>query len=431
MQVHDIQITDIVIPERLREQMDTNGTSVDAVERSMDSLKNSISKFGLLNPITITKDLTLVAGRRRLEAFMLLERATIPCHLLEEIPDVELVVIEVEENVRRLDMPWPDRAKAIQKYHELKLQLNPSWTQQMTAEAMNISRTTVTKNIAIASTMDSNPGLLKAPTFSAAVARAQNDHERIIHADLARALRQDFDEDRAPPASQFQIINTSFLDWAPLYTGPLFNFVHCDFPYGINIDKSKVLSTGSHIDAKYEDSEETFWDLFYCLLDNHKKFLAPQAHIMFWFSFRYYEKIISTATEYGFSTNIIPMIWHKTDNAGIASDVSRSPRHVYESALLISRGDRKIIRPVGDCYGAPSVSGIHSSIKPEPMLKHFFRMFVDETTTVLDPTCGSGSAIRAAQNCGAHTAIGLELSAEFAERAQNELTIALKKSALV
>ena len=57
------------------------------------------------------------------------------------------------------------------------------------------------------------------------------------------------------------------------------------------------------------------------------------------------------------------------------------------------------------------------SAKPEPVLRHFFRMFVDENSTVLDPTCGSGTALRAAESLGAAHILGIEVNKEFAERA--------------
>jgi DNA modification methylase len=57
------------------------------------------------------------------------------------------------------------------------------------------------------------------------------------------------------------------------------------------------------------------------------------------------------------------------------------------------------------------------SIKPEPVLREFFRMFVDEFTTMLDPTCGSGTALRAAEGLGAKRVLGIEIDKEFVDRA--------------
>jgi DNA modification methylase len=57
------------------------------------------------------------------------------------------------------------------------------------------------------------------------------------------------------------------------------------------------------------------------------------------------------------------------------------------------------------------------SEKPVTMLNHFMRMIVDNTTRILDPTCGSGNSIKGALALGANAALGIELSTEFYDRA--------------
>jgi site-specific DNA-methyltransferase (adenine-specific) len=86
----------------------------------------------------------------------------------------------------------------------------------------------------------------------------------------------------------------------------------------------------------------------------------------------------------------------------------------------MSRGDRKIIKVVSNCYPAPT-GDLHTSEKPEPMLRHFMGMFVDELTEMLDPTCGSGSSLRAAESLGARRIFGLDTSAQFLDVAARQL----------
>jgi site-specific DNA-methyltransferase (adenine-specific) len=69
-------------------------------------------------------------------------------------------------------------------------------------------------------------------------------------------------------------------------------------------------------------------------------------------------------------------------------------------------------------YAAPTVGNkIHPSQKSEPMLRAFLSMLVDETSTVLDPCCGSAAALRAAEDCGAKSILGLELDPNYAQAA--------------
>ena len=60
----------------------------------------------------------------------------------------------------------------------------------------------------------------------------------------------------------------------------------------------------------------------------------------------------------------------------------------------------------------PSASVI--CLKSQSQLSDTFRMVVDETSIVLDPTCGSGSAIRAAESLKAKHVRTREINPEFA-----------------
>ena len=51
------------------------------------------------------------------------------------------------------------------------------------------------------------------------------------------------------------------------------------------------------------------------------------------------------------------------------------------------------------------------------MLRHFFEMLVDETSSVFDPTCGSEDGLRAAESLGATRVLGLERDGGFASGA--------------
>ena len=111
----------------------------------------------------------------------------------------------------------------------------------------------------------------------------------------------------------------------------------------------------------------------------------------------------------------------KSDGAGILPDPERGPRQIYETCLFGAKGDRKIVRAVANAYSAPTVRERHMSEKPEPMLRHFFGMLCDENTIMLDPTCGSGSSLRAAESLGAKYVLGLEINKDYANLAREAL----------
>ena len=51
------------------------------------------------------------------------------------------------------------------------------------------------------------------------------------------------------------------------------------------------------------------------------------------------------------------------------------------------------------------------------MLKHFFDMFVDDLSEILDPTCGSGTALAAGKSLGVKRLVGLDINADYVETA--------------
>jgi hypothetical protein len=214
------------------------------------------------------------------------------------------------------------------------------------------------------------------------------------------------------------IITDDFCKWIKTYDGPGFNFIHCDFPYGIDTDERKQ-GNAPDVLGSYDDSEETYWTLLKALCDNRDRICTDSAHIMFWFSMKYYTDTIAFFKEHSdFKIDPFPLVWMKSDKVGLLPDPNRGPRRIYETCLFGSRGDRKVVETgvVNACH-EPTVRSQHMSTKPVPVLRHFFRMFIDENSTVLDPTCGSGTALRAAKSLGAEYVLGVEKDEVFAKQA--------------
>lgn len=73
--------------------------------QQLATLAASIAESGLLNPITVTPDRRLIAGRRRLAAVRLLTWTDVPVHVVDNLTDLEAELrAERAENVERLDM---------------------------------------------------------------------------------------------------------------------------------------------------------------------------------------------------------------------------------------------------------------------------------------------------------------------------------------
>ena len=387
----------------------------------VEELAESIGRLGLIHPITVTREGVLVAGERRLEAVRLLGWTHLSVQYVDELEPAALRAIELEENIKRLDIPWQDQVKAVLEYHNLRKATEVVWNREKTAEALGIDVNTVYDQIAVAEEIkDGNARVIEAPKYSTAKGVMVRTRERKKANELS-GLKEVIGIDDPPDGVSVPdtILNVDFREWVKTYDGPKFNFIHCDFPYGIGADKFHQSSAPAFGD--YDDSEETYFDLLNCLLNNLDRLATESCHIMFWFSMHHYGSTLSRFDDSNFVVDSFPLVWMKSDGSGIIPDPSRGTRRTDETCLFGARGDRKIVQAVANSYAAPAVRDRHMSEKNQAMLSHFFRMFVDEHTLMLDPTCGSGSAVRAAEAAGAKLVVGLEINAEFAALANEAL----------
>jgi hypothetical protein len=379
----------------------------------------SIARIGLIHYPVIKRDGEMIAGETRWIACQRLGWTQLSIQWSDTLDPRDLMKIEYEENYKRTDLPWQDQCDFLRRFHEMSVEENPVWTQTDTAESMGLSNATVTNQLAVAIEIAAgNERVTAIKEYSTAVGIVRRQKERKASDELAMLKIGDEDGQDAEQPSESgtgsPIITASFLDWVTTYTGPSFNLISCDFPYGINADKFNQGSAEAY--GGYEDSPETYWALVNALVGNKEKLLGTSGHVIFWFSMRYYTETLAVLKEH-FRVDPYPLVWHKSDNKGTLPDPERGPRRIYEVAFLCSLGDRKIIQPVSNTFSGPTVKlGEHMSEKSEDMQAHFMRMCVDENTRMLDPTAGSGSSLRAARRLGAASVLGLEMNPEFAER---------------
>lgn len=436
------------------------------IEIESDGLRQSVAERGVLSPLLLRKEgMELVFGERRLTAATVNGLSEVPVLFLENLSPQEAEVIELEENLKRSELPWRDEVVAIARIHRAYKSLaeakGHSWAVSATGEVLNNSQVQIA--LRVAESIDS-PRIREATSIRMAFNALSRLDDRALAdfmGDITDAgqeiitqvktqdietgpggVAQAVDDPTAvalpgeektvvtevkigPKAAADSIICGDFLLWAAQYAGPRFNFIHCDFPYGKGVFNGPQSGRHKWTEADggqpYSDEADVYWNLIEGLCGNLDRLMAPSAHLMFWLEndcevqAQTIQRFRSLAP--GLVFNTTPLVWWKTDNVGVLSDPKRGPRNVYETALVASREDRLIVRAVSNAYGAPTAKrsneSIHPSEKPEPVLRHFMQMFVDENSRVLDPTCGGGSALRAAESLGAAHVLGLEQSPEW------------------
>lgn len=108
-----VLIKDIKIKKRVRKDLG-----------DLELLKDSIKRYGLMNPITINSQYELVAGHRRLEAMKALGEDSIDAIMVDTKNKLLQLELELEENVQR--KPFTDD-ELLEGFKALEKLRNPSF----------------------------------------------------------------------------------------------------------------------------------------------------------------------------------------------------------------------------------------------------------------------------------------------------------------
>jgi hypothetical protein len=393
----------------------------------------------------------------------------IPAQLGSQLTEKELAVYEFIENAQRKSLSWQDRAKAVYTVHAHGLTEDREWSNTKTGNLIGIDHSTVAKNLKvwriflsdnspeIKLIIDESPTLnsatqnltrhisrraedvvtlgntagtvtaaakAKAPASSISLATQPGPAAGVPQPNYLHEHEEDDEDDRPTydydnstptPISLGERLLTcaDFHDWAEHYNGPAFNFLHCDFPYGINFNSGPQTSNVMNkLAGDYDDSPDVYWELLATLAAHREKLIAPSAHIMFWFSQNFREETEEFFAVY-FPDAVLqpfPLIWHCSDFDGTVPDPQRYGRRTYETAMVLTFGDRHIVTPKSLSFAAPrgSKTRHHRSQKPQAVLNHFMSMFVDSASTVLDPTAGGATSLLVAHQLHAKLIRGVE-----------------------
>lgn len=95
------------------------------VNTDVETLKKSIEKIGLINPLTVNSDNELLAGARRYQAISELSWAEATVHIVSGDP-LEQELISIDENLVRTPLSKLEFEKCLNRGREIYEELNPS-----------------------------------------------------------------------------------------------------------------------------------------------------------------------------------------------------------------------------------------------------------------------------------------------------------------
>lgn len=387
-------------------------------EDHIKALAGSIERRkGLIHPILVKPKpeegrYELIAGECRLRAHMHLGWEDISVRFNNTQDPHELKILELEENIKRSDLTWQEKVNATAKLHAAFTALDPEWSTAKTADVIGIDHRTVQRDLELVREhARGNTKVMAAEKISQAQTVLKRGKAREFENMSNLLFKKKPAEGEVLEKPPAKVIVADFIEWSSAPRTEPFSVIHCDFPYGVGMHKSGQVSESL---GNYEDTPEIYFNLLNAFVANYKNFATPVSHIMFWFSMNFYDETRAALANIPNSRVFpFPLIWHKEDGKGIIPNALQEPRRTYETALLVSVGGRVLVKPSNNSCSHPTdQTRDHVSRKPPAVLQHFLSMLVEPGVRVLDPTCGSGSALVVAQNLGGDV-FGMDVNEEY------------------
>ena len=414
-----IPLADIIIPpDRQRKEFK---------DEDLVSLAASIRALGLMHPVVLRVDgKTLVAGERRIRAITDLiygigftfthngqevPAGHVPYVTLAELDALALEEAELDENLKRVDLTWQERADAEARLHNLRTKQAEARGEvhsvadtalELTGRKDGDYQNNVRKNIILSQHL-SNPEVAKAKSADEAFKILRKQEEARNHAALAAAVGQTFSkaDHQALRGNCLDILDTD--EW----TGK-FDVILTDPPYGMGADSfGDGAGRLAGIEHHYDDSYESWKDLMGHWCHLAYKVAKPQAHAYVFCDFdRFHElkQMMETAGWYVFRTPIINV---KT-NSGRVPIPEFGIRRQYEICLYALKGKKPANAIYSDVLSSEADEQMgHGAQKPLSLYVDLLKRSVKPGDFVLDSFSGSGTIFPACHQFKAR-AVGIE-----------------------
>ncbi len=442
-----LPLTSIILEDRQRRDLG-----------DIDGLAESIRTHGLIQPIVIDQNNRLIAGGRRYAAHQKLGLQEIDVTYLETLSEFQRKELEYEENIRRKDFTWQERALAIAGMHRLhtikSIEDGSAWGQKETGELLNVSAAHVNYTLEFARRLaDPKHSWWSLESPSEALREILKEREDIALAELARrniqapiaskileeqyngdVVMEQFntDEDKAldlarylsnphNPPEDFEAYwaekNKPFVPVVPLYNNlyhgdclrymfereNTFDHIITDPPYGIDMS---MLDDGMTDIDSVADEHNVEENLFLLAKFFPIAFLTLKetGFLTLWCDYTHWSYLSAQATNAGFRVQRWPIVWVKTSTCK-----NSAPQYNFtkstEICMVCRKGNATMIKPspLGHIIAPHDefrAKMNHPFVKPYAAWRFLLEHLTLEGQKILDPFCGEGSAIISMQRMG-------------------------------
>lgn len=443
-----IPLTSIFTDTRDKDGYDRQRTDYGDLE----ALASSISRYGLLQPLVLMPDTSgppgtthrLIAGGRRLAAIRTLKWEEAPAVLVSEIPDAIRQEMELEENIRRKDLDWRERTKAVARIHNLRRHnaalSSEKWGYRETAELLGLSgHASVHYAVEVSRYLlvDAGGHPLYPKIYEAGSLRDALDQIVTIKREEAlRALASKTPKaapktvtrdiklpvEKAPEgdlegfslsidglsrSTSIRVEVASYKDLLPSLQkdGTPARYIYTDPPYAIDMDMLEQDNTGmdvSLVRATHDVNSNIV--LLIDFLEIAYRTSTDHAWLVFWCDQDNWGWLKDKAEEYGWRVQRWPFVWIKptfSSNQMAACNFTKCT----EIAMICSKPGSTLAKnaPQNFYIGSndkPNYKPTNPFWKPLDLHRQIITAIAPPGSTIVDPFCGSGSIPLAAFGIG-------------------------------
>jgi site-specific DNA-methyltransferase (adenine-specific) len=411
----------VVLPDRQRKEF---------VAEELIELSNSISRNGLMHPPVVRKlpdgRIALVAGERRIRAMQYIwmkgqgvrcgtityKPHEIPVTPLEKVDPVDAFEMELEENIRRSDLRWQERAESTKKL--LDLQREKAAKEGRPGPSLE----EFTKNVAERKIVGSTRDVIRQETILAAnlhipeVFKAKNSKEAMKvlrrHDQVERARRTAVELGDTFTSSVHTLLKGDCREHLETFADNTFDVILSDPPYGINAQDFRDGGGRMASQHAYDDSPEHFDELLCAVFPQFTRVTKPNAHLYLFCDIDWFVWLRSLAEEHGWRPFRTPLIWHNQTGSRVPW-LTQGPQRRYQLIFYAVKGDKPVTQIRSDVLQHSGDENIgHSAQKPVSLIADLLARSGQPGETVLDPFCGSGPIFPVAHSLKVK-ATGIEL----------------------
>lgn len=364
----------------------------------LTALIDSIREVGVVQPITVTKRLALVAGERRLKAAKELGLATVPVIIREESSEeVDLREVEMAENLGRKDLHWNERTALQKRIYELHAEKDPTWSLKKQAELTDEAKTTVHRTIKLAEYLEVMPELANCKDEATAWKKAKKLEEAAIVNELSKRNAKKADQARKWAEDNYQI-GDALAGLSKVQEGAV-QFLEVDPPYAVDLPDTKAKNKQNTAAAYKELSAREYPAFIERLAKETYRVAAPDSFMIFWFGSRWFCLVRDYLEKAGWKLMDVPAIWYK-GQGGQTSSPDTFLASSYEPFWVCRKGQPRLRKAgrsnVFEYTPTPPNQKIHPTEKPIALMHEILDTFAYPGFSVCSPFLGSGVTLLAA-----------------------------------